>query len=103
MLLPNIIRTTAALLAGTFLFWAFNPSTPLRIIIFGGLSLAVFYGGWWFAEYVETVETHNLHVTAQFITVAQQAEHRADWHYDDGHIEVCDIHGVACPIFGDGG
>ena len=99
MLLPNIFRTTAAVLAGTFLYMAFNPVTLLRLTIFGVLAIGVFLFGWAFADYIETVEEHNFHVTAQFVTLAEQAEHRADWHYSDRDVEVCDIHGSGCPTF----
>ena len=97
MLLPNIIRTVSAVVAGSLVWVAFNPATPLRVLMFGGLALTVFYGGWWFAEYLTAVENHNLHVDQQWLTLAQQAEHRSDWHYHDGRIEVCDIHGTDCP------
>ena len=105
MLLPNTIRTVAALVTGTLVYMAFNPSTPLRIIVFGVLAGLVFYGGWWFAEYLTVVEEHDLHIDEQFAAdgfaaVAAVQEHRSDWHYlASPDVEVCELDGNDCPTF----
>ena len=96
-MLPNTIRTVSAIITGGFVWIGFNPATPLRVTVFGVLAGTVFYGGWWIAEYIQTVEEHNFHVDQQWLNVAETKEHRSDWHYNDGHIEVCDIHGSDCP------
>jgi hypothetical protein len=102
--MPTLFRTTAAILSGVLVYLAVNPPTLLRFTVFGFLALTVLIGGWWFGDYIEATETHNLHVTQQWLTVAQQAAHRSDWHYTalDG-AELCDFHGPHCPLFQDTG